>query len=311
MKFNKFLLAFMGLGLGLSSCNLENDVQDNYITSSFRCANLVIPADEPTFATEANYTLQYFTTTGEISIGGVNVNLGSKTFNFTSAPMQSSTTYYDVDWSPTPLDVTTFNNGYANDGSMLVQNLNGFSSSIVNILSEVDPINNLFPFRAYVPLVISYNVNYDYTIKTFMPDAIYKGMTVVNTIGSTDEPRNVDGIRYRVVFDSEFKKASIFFYEANFGSPMPANIKVNFLLKDLDVEFVKNGYRIYGTNVVPLLYANGGWDENPAFPFPSFEFINTSDDLTVGIANYRINAFGTEYSCSFSGYYVLAGGTQH
>lgn len=305
MKFYKLFSILLSSGLIFTSCNLDTDDDNNYVTQNFVCSNLVIPADGASFATNANYSLTFYYNSGNVVVGTSDLSLGYGNFNFSTDPMPAETKLYTIDWSPNTLDVTTFQGGKANNNGTLVQNLKGYTSSIVNLLSTNDPNIPEYPFRAQIPLVISYNVNYDYTVKTFMPDAIYRGETTVITAGSTAEPFKNKDIRYRVIFSTDYKKADVIFYNANFSASMP--VTINFILQNLDVEFLKNGYRISGASLIPSLYEGGALTPYPAIPINSFELLNTSDDLSSCTMMYTVQMGKAIYNVDFNGYYVLSG----
>lgn len=311
MKLKALLLGLCGLGLGFTSCNLNDDPDNNYFTGTYTCCNLVIPSDGESFAMNATYDLAFYYTTGQVNVATSNLNLGYGTFSFSSTLMPSVTKYYSVDWSNSPLDVTTFSGGSANDNGVVVQNLKGYTSSIVNVLSTNDPVNPAYKFTPYIPLVMSYTVNHDYTVKTFMPDAIYRGETVIRTV-STGNTFTNSGVRYRVYFSQDLKKADIIFYNAKFAEAMP--LTINFVLKNLDVTYNKSGYIISNSNgepVNPWMYESDGLTENPAYQFTSFQFINSSSDLSVGNCYYTVQIGNAQYRGEFSGYYVLSGQTEN
>lgn len=298
MKLNKLLLATLCMGTFMASCNLETDDEDNYMTGTYPCCNLVIPDAGDAFATNATYNMAFYYISGNVSVSTSNLSLGYGNFAFTTNIMPCETKLYDVNGST--LDVTTFGTGSADMNGVLVQNLKGYVSSIVNGLSTNDPVTPLYKFTLRVPPVLSYKVNHDYTVKTFMPDAIYTGQTSISTMGSSDAPFTSKDIKYRVVFANDLKTADVIFYNAKFAEMMP--ITINFVLKDLDVKYTKNGYTISGTNLVPYMLEGNSLTEYPNYTFTSFNFTNTSPDLTVGAADYVVM---NRYAGSFQGYYVM------
>lgn len=302
MKFGHLLLGMLFVGATLSSCNLDVDEENNMVSDTFYCANLIMPADGETFATSASYKLNFYLS-GNMQVTTSNLSLGTGgAYSFASSnmPYVSELGTYNGQ----KVGINRFSMGKASANGLVIDNIQGCTTAFVNLISTNDPLHDSYKWVSLVPLVMSYTANYDYIVKTFMPDAIYNGTTTVSTIGDASAaPRTNDGIRYRVVFKDNYKKASIFFYEANFGDPMPAYVTVNFVLEDLEVEFLKNGYKISGLNLIPTLYGNGGWDEFPAIRITSFEFINTSDNLTTGTASYQVSAYGRNYDCMFNGAY--------
>lgn len=301
MKIKSLLIGTFIIGLGLTSCNLESDNDSNYVTGTYVCSNLVIPSDGGTaYATAASYNMIFYPYSGVISASTRDLLVDNRTYNFTTNQMQAETKYEVV--NNLNYDVTSFSGGFYSGDGVVVQNLKGCLSSLVNLLDTNDPVNPLYPFLSRTPLVMSYTVNYDYTVKTFMADAIYTGSTVITSSDGSAAPYQTEGIRYRVIFSDNYKKATVIFYNANFSPAMP--VTINFLLKDLDVTFNQAGYIISGKDIVPEMYTEGTPVPAPNFPFSSFEFINTSTDLTIGQAMYTVNSMGKTYNCTFNGYYV-------
>lgn len=304
MKLKFLLLGCIAAGIGLSSCNLDSDEDDNYMNGQYSCCNLVIPSEGgDAFATRANYTMSFYYLNGTATLTTNNLSLGYGNLAFTTNAMPTETKLYDVNGKT--LDVTSFSGGKASDNGVTVTNVNGYLSSIVNVLGTNDPINPAYKFTAMIPIIASYNVNYDYTVKTFMSDAIYTGTTNIKSVGSTANPFTNDGIRYRVVMSTDLKKADIIFYNAKFADRMP--VTINFVLQNLDVTFNKSGYIISGKNLIPQLYEATGLTPAPNYEVTEFQFINTSDDLTVGTAMYTVSMGGAQYNGDFQGYYALTG----
>lgn len=302
MKINKLLLGVFGLGLAMSSCNLDNEGEDNYITGTYPVCNMVIPAAGNAYATNATYTVVYYYVTGQLTVSTSDLNLGYNNQGFASTKMDATAEYFPQ--GNVMLDVTRFSGGVAANSNTNVTDIQGFQSSIFNYIGENDTDLPDYKFTPIAPLVMSYTANHDYKVKTFMKDAIYNGMTAVSPVGGATQPDLSETIRYRVIFSDDFKKADIILYDANFGNGMPEHLSFTLLLKGLDVEFNKSGYIISGADIVPMMYESKGWTPYENFPFKSFELINSSSDLTVASANYIVNVFGRDFNCNFNGAYV-------
>ena len=308
MKLKTLLFAIPLTGLMLSSCNLDNDPTNNYTTGSFVCCNLISSPSGDSYASLCSYKSSFYYTEGTMQLATDMLNLDNTTYSFTSGLMNCDTKFYSVEGQSGIFDVTTFAGGGVNTGKITVENIKGFTSSLVNILSPNDPINPSYPFTAYVPMVMSYTVDNKYTVKTFMPDAIYTGTTEIRSVGNNVAPFVNDAIRYRVVFQKDLKKADIIFYNAKFAERMP--ITINFVLKDLDVEYSGGSYVISnadGNPVNPWMYEASGLTENPNYKFTNFSFINSSDDLTIGQAVYTVQMGDAFYNGEFNGFYVATG----
>lgn len=304
MKIKKFFIGIFGLGLMLSSCNLDNDDDDVSTTFTLPCANLVISNNgQESFATRATYNLTFYYMSDKMSVSTSNLTLGpGNTYNFTSLSMPFNTQQYGNK------GVNTFSGGSANAPGLNINNIKGYTSTLFNeFVNGTDPENPQYKWpEKMTPLVMSYLVNYDYTVKTFLPDAIYSGMTTVNTVGAQSAPYVNENVRYRVIFSNDMQKATIIFYSAKFADRMP--ITITFALEDLDVNYLANGYEITipaGSTKVPVLYLDGAWNDAPNYLFTSFRFINTSEDLTTGTAFYTVQMGQASYNCDFTGRYVF------
>lgn len=302
MKIQHLLPALFATCVAFSSCNLDSDEQDNVQTFNLPCSNLVIPADGETFATSASYSLAFYYLSENMTLSTANLSLGTGgAFGFTSTKMPYTSAIGNFNGNTA--GINSFSGGKANENGLQIQNIKGYTTTFFNVLNTGDPVNNDYKWVSFTPLVLTYTANYDYTVKTFMADAIYTGNTMVTSVGVNEAPYANDGIRYRIVFQQDYKKADVIFYNAKFAEAMP--ITINFILKDLDVKYNKSGYVISGNNITPLLNEGNSWTPAPGFPFSSFEFINTSDNLTSGSAMYTVQVFGKPYSCTFNGYYCL------
>lgn len=306
MKLKLLLLGCIAAGFGLASCNLDSDENDNYMNGQYSCCNLVIPSEGgDAFATRANYTMSFYYLNGTAALTTNNLSLGYGNLTFTTNAMPTETKLYDVNGKT--LDVTSFSGGKVSDNGVTVTNVKGYLSSIFNVISTNDPINPAYKFTAMIPIIMSYNVNYDYTVKTFMPDAIYTGTTNIRAVGSQADPFTNDGVRYRVVMSNDLKKADIIFYNAKFDERMP--VTINFVLQNLDITFNKGGYIISGKDLIPQLYEASGLTPVPDYKITNFLLTNASDDLTVANIMYTVNMerTGTQYNGDFQGYYALTG----
>lgn len=304
MNTKTLLLSLFSASILMSSCNLGNDNEDNYQTGTYTCANLVIPANGESFATKASYNMTYYFLSGTAALSTSNLSLGYSTVSFMSSQMPCETRLYNVDGKTK--DVTTFSGGMANDNGVVIQNIKGFTSSIVNLVDDNLPLMPGFPFIGRIPLVVTYTANYDYTVKTFMPDAVYTGTTTIMTQGSENAPFNNSGILYRVAFSEDLKKANVFVYNGRFAENMP--VTMNFMLKDLEVEYTRNGYIISGKDLIPMIpEGNDYTDYGQAYVFNNFELINSSEDLTVSTVMYTVQIGKAKYNGSFTGHYVLSG----
>lgn len=303
MKIKKLLLGVMGMSLMMTSCNLDNNEEENYMTWTFPCCNLVVPTTGNPSASSTTYGLLYYYTNNTLVASTSDLSLGYGTYNFKTNAMTAKTDYYSFG------NVTSFQGGSSASGNVTVQQLKGYMSTLFNAVAsnETETFGSGYTFTPVSPLVMQYTVDNDYTVKTFMPDAIYTGNTTVSAADGSVEPFTNEGIKYRVVFHKELNKADVLFYNAKF-TPVAAAPTIHFALLDLDVEYLKNGYKISGNSIVPQQYVKtdegAKWVPYESYPLESFQLLNTSEDLTVAQATYVVLARGARYICTFSGAYV-------
>lgn len=309
MNRKLLILGISGMLFALSSCNVNSDDDENYQTLTYRCCNLVIPSSGDSFAAADAYALTYYLYSGQLTVSSSALTLGNGTAPFATTMMPYTAQAYSNNLNQI-FEVTKFSGGKANSNGIAVNNLSGFTSQIVNVLSTGDPIIPAYPFTAVPALVMSYNVNDSYTVKTFQPDAIYTGTTTINTQSDGTMFSN-DGVRYRIVFHQDLKKADVIFYDAKFAQNMPVTITV--ILENLDVTYNKTGYVIRNSEpIIPLMYAQGASTPFPGYKFVDFTFMTSNDRLTTANINYTVARMtgDTEtdrFMCMFNGYYVREG----
>lgn len=303
MNIKKSLFVLPLLAMGMASCNLDPDPSSNYITGQFSCTNLVIPADGDAYATPADYTMTFYYTEGQVQLSATDLTFNGIKGNFVSSKMNAVTQSYLSEDKNFGFDVTSFSGGSATSGNLSIKNLKGFSSSYLNVVTENEMIKD-YPFQAFTPLVISYNVNDDIIVKTFLSDAIYNGTTSVRSAMSPDA--YVDSnTKYRVIFSADLQKADVLIYNAKFAEMMPT--LPFFLVKGLKVEYNKTGYIISnpeGQSIIPQTLDGGTWIDNPNREISKFEFINSSDDLTSANCYFTVKVGQADFTCEFNGYYT-------
>ena len=305
MKIKNFTLLLAGMTMGFASCNLDSDPESNYMIGEYTACNHVSSIDGDAFVTNASYKLTIYYTEGLASLSTANLSLGYGTKNFATTNMPYTVKYVG-DQTTGYYDMTSFTGGTSNQEGLTITNVKGTASSGVNILGPKDPQLTGYEFKPYIPIVLSYNVNDDYTVKTFAKDAIYNGTTNVRNAASGDIFTNND-VRYRVVFSEDFKKADVIFYDAKFASRMEP---ITFVLKGLSVNITKAGYTITnpeGEVIIPLWWESNGFTEMENYPVTSFLLTNVSDNLTMATVNYTVALGPITYNCDFTGQYVYLG----
>lgn len=298
MKFNSILTGLCLLAVGFSSCNLETDNENNFVTNTYSCCNLVIPADDAPFATRNSYTIKVYPFAQNATITSTDLSLGYGVGSFTTGTMPIADNVYTIDGSNQA--VSFFSGGFANENGLLIENMNGFISTLIYSLSAGYPNLTGFQFTPRISFVASYTVNHDFTVKTFMPDAVYVGTTNVTSAGVSSSPQDQKEARYRVVFSEDMKKASVIIYELGLNENTP--LGYGLLLRDLPVTYTKYGYEIKGINFVAETFGN--YTGESSFEFKNFTFTNNSSDLTECGIFFNIQHGDDIYNGTFQGAYV-------
>lgn len=308
MNFTKYLL-LAAAGLSMASCSLDKDNDKTFVTKTVSTANLIIPSSGESFATSSTYSMTFYPISQGVELKCADLRLGMVPVSFTTTRMSYTAFYVESTYA----EITKFSGGTSDSNGLSISNLSGSTSMAVNLIGSGMPSVPNFP--AYPngswpeALVLQYTVNSDYTVKTFPFDAVYPGKTTVYT-KSTGESFTHDGMAYRVLFNANFSKANVVFYNAKFAENMP--FAITFVLEDLDVVFNKTGYAIVipeGERLIPLYVEGGKTTPFPAYQFTSFVLSTTSNDLTEVSIDYTVEGgMGSSdtYFCSSSGSYLYS-----
>lgn len=317
----KTLLASGAITLlfALTSCNLENSDSDNYLSVPYPAINLVIPQDGNAFAAADYYTLVYYPFSATVTINSQALSLGVGNAPFTTSPIPYTAAAFTNEAGVGVFEVTKFNGGTGTYNGTYISNLSGYTSQLVKLLPETVPDFPMYPYNANVKnsaLVMNYTANHDYNVFTFSGDAVYSGTTSVVSLDGTTAPYSNNETLYRVIFHTDLKQADVLFCNAKFNERMPSN-RINFLIKNLDVTFKKNGYSINmpadTDEIVPLYFEGGSFTPYEMYRFKRFNFDSyTSSHLTEAQINFDLNMMTGEnvaarYNCSFNGSYVVDG----
>ena len=299
------LLGVLGLSLGLSSCNLEPDNENNFYNYTYTVGNLIVPPMGDPAASISTYTLKYYPYDGKVSVISSNLVYNSSKIIFSTPAMPYTGAAYSTPYAQYA-EMTTFSGGMFNEGGLSISNLSGTTSQLIYPLLPTDPTIPSYPLQIGAALMMKYTVNQSETVKTFQLDAIYAGNTSITTQSTGDIYQNSE-IRYRVVFSDDLKKADIIFYSAQFAEKMRP---ITFVLEDLEVVYNRNGYMIQipegQTEITPLYYEGGNLTPFPTYKFTRFTFANTSDNMTSAAINYTVASASTNYIGMFNGSCIIS-----
>lgn len=316
MKFKHNLLLLLSLSLGFVSCNLDTDDDDNVWTETYQnVCNLVIPTSGEVTATPGGYALSYYNMSGNLTVAASNLSFGTGSSSFLSNPFPYTSAAYGENPGPYYV-VNRFKGGQATGGGLTVTNITGFTTQAVNTVPSTMPPMPGYAYSFPTAVVLSYNVNSQYTVKTFPGQAVYSGNTTVATVGAPMEPFTNPSTLYMVVLKDNLKKADVIFHGAKFAQMMPDGI--HFVIKDLDVTYSKNGYTISipegNEYIYPLMPEGQTGEYTPyeSYRFTKFEFSQSNDELTGGVASYTIQNIRNQqvaatFNCTFTGSYIFAG----
>lgn len=320
MKLNRLTLLFAGVGILASSCNLDTDDKDNYQSRQYPVINLISSlSGEDSYAQRDTYVFTYYYMAGKLVANSSGLTIGTNKTPFSTNEIPYTSLLYNNDASI--YEVTTFKGGTASASGLPITNIQGFSTVPAYVVpADPDNPNSTslpgFPYQARAALVMSYNVGTEYTVRTFLDDAAYKGVTTVNIVGAPMPPFTGKDTYYRVVFDNDLKKASIIFYYAKFAETMPG---ITFLVRDLDVVYGKNGYTISmpeGTDyIIPEMMDGTELLPYKPYRFTLCNFVPTSSDLTQASIFFNVErlqyseetgepSVTGQFTCSFDGAYT-------
>ena len=167
MKIKLLTIPFMAGLLGLGSCNLNNEPTSNYQQVPFKVCNLVMPAQGESFATQGNYTLTYYYYDGNMTVGTSDLSLGVGNISFITSAMPYTAQAY-TSTGQDYMEVVSFKGGIFNENNITVNNLTGYTSQIANLPPAIEMNQPLYPTSFNVPLVLQYDLNHDYKVKTFI-----------------------------------------------------------------------------------------------------------------------------------------------
>ncbi len=288
----KFLI-FPAAALAIIATSCSSDTP-NSSSWGFKSLNIIAPEDgSQAYATSGSYQFTFNfddakmkVSVSDLKIGGNNVSFMSPEFSYKYFQFLNGEVYTS--------DMSDFNsvsggNYQISDLSLRAYTNFGYpSAAFPGIVSSPS-----------IPGVVSmkYKIDGIADVTTFAADSFYSGTTTSNTGAVMTLPQ------YRLVFNEDANgltgKATMIIYNAQFDPKMPAIAM--FALRNLDVEYTKDGFMVSGTDLGSTYWSDAeGEMENPAFSFDSFKMQttpgNTSEariEFVVGGGRFSASALVT------------------
>lgn len=302
---NKILLigAVAASSLALTSCS-ENSDNSSTTTVPINAYNLFVPSsgDGDVYTGLALYRSVITFPATTIQIGTDNMAMpggGNVSFSTINMPLASAMLSVDDEGR----EVIIFGDKNPSDKGASVSNLSGSLTQAVYFPPNVTvPGYKLFiPGNSLHYMVMQYDLNNEWNVRTFWPDMTFRGSTVTSYPGMEEAYSN-NNIAYRVVMqlkdNAVTDKADVIFYNAKFAPKAP---EITVVLKDLDLVFSDKGYTVEGKDVIPYTVEAGALQETPRFKFNTFDLAATGD-MTTAMINYQVADI---YKGSFTGNSVV------
>lgn len=313
MKVKNLLFGLLSSGLAMTSCNLDVDDSENYNNNTYgNVANLLIPvAEGNASAMQDTYVITDYFYAGNLAVTSTNFSTGISKGAFTTSPMD-----YTVETAgqyPYLRSIVRFQGGHAAGSGFTVSNLEGFVTAFPTLLPDSATMIKDYPYQPVPSLVISYNVNDAYNVRTFAWDAVYGGKTSVKAAMSPVPMYEGEETFYRLYFHTDMKQADMIVYGAKFASQMPP---LTFVLKNLDVVYNRQGFTVQkpaGEEYMIPYVPEGQNQSQVLVPYPSrrisqLMFTPTSTDLTNAMLDFSVQMVNAEtvtatFNCEFTGAY--------
>lgn len=303
---NRLLLTGLISASAISLVSCDKETENSYTnTTPVSAYNLYVSADgdaaPSTGSALYKFTLKFPEST--IQVAADNMALpGGSTASFSTVGMKLASAIVSVD--ETSREVIAFGAEDATEGGTDVSELKGYLTQAACLPPDI----TVPGYKWFVPsntlhyVVMQYTLNDRWNVRTFWPDATFKGSTVTSYPGMTEAYSN-SGISYRIVMrlnkdNALTDKADIIFYNAKFAPKAP---EITVVLKNLDLKFNDRGYTVEGTDVIPYMVEADDLQETPRFKFNKFD-MRVTGDLTSAVIVYQV---ADVYKGTFTGVCVV------
>lgn len=295
--------------LPFSACDKES-VNTQTLSDSMSALNLITSvAEDDThapFVGQATYSFSSRMPENTMTVASSVLALpdgGSVTFTTLPIPMKSVIFAIDKDRN---VEQVTFSAENATLKGADITDLKGLLTQAVYLPGDVIIEGYEFKYPGMLSRhfpILDYTLNEVWRVRTFWYDMTFCGDTQTTT-SKDDKPYVTSSIRYRVVMQRGEGnrlngKADIILYNAKFAASAP---ELTVIVKNLDLEFGRDGYTITGKDVVPSMISDGKQLEARAFTFNNLKFAATGD-MTSATCDYVVK--NGAYKGSFIGSSIM------
>lgn len=282
MKSNLLLALGLLASVAFTSCSLNDGVQEQTLSSQM--SQLIIPDDASKDVTCQRNCL--FVMKMDLQTGIMDVSASDLTINGSKGNLSLPSVKYTYSYNSFA-ESYFFTNGTGNFANTTpVENVKGYLTSLIP------------SFRGQYMLVMSYRTN-GATVKTFSSTPLFSGTTTTTYPMSPDPAVNTDAL-YGIVFADDMKTATVVIYNIQFAPGAPKLESV--ILKDVDVNFDRNGYKlVLADRTVPEVSEGGSTTPYENFPFTAFTLSTVNDELTEVKCEYEVEATMGGNTMTFNG----------
>lgn len=296
MKKLLFSAVALAAVLSLSSCS--NDSEGSAVlTTPILAYNLYTPLGQDGQVSVSPVRYSFITTYPEatITVSTDNMSIPNGTIgSFTTVPMSYTTKSVEMD-DKYSREILTFSNADPHNIGAEITNLSCVLTQAVYSFDDitVPGYSRLVPGRTLHYVVMQYDLNKTWRVRTFWPDMTFVGSTYMGDAVASAPDENKD-MAYRVIMAQEkgalSGKADVILYNASFEKDAaPVEVMV---LKNLEVKFDVNGYVVSGNNItvqtVQKIDDKDSLVDNPGYKFNKFS-LRCSGNMTGATADYELN----------------------
>ncbi len=300
MKTSKLMCAFAAVAMLTAGTSCSKHDPESTYTVSYPIYNLYTPLTDGQAAhvSPGTYQLFYDFINVTVQIGANGVTWNNAAYNFTTDAVRF-TSGYDKDGG----EVIEFKNAKATVAGMEVD-MTGMLTNRKYYTKQVVPDidGGVLNYYELPVIAFGYNIGDLYSVRTFNPES-YIGGTTQTTYEMDGEPKTytTNKMLYRTVIDPQKMTADMVMYNARFADEMGRDL-VAVVLKNLNVEWLPNGYRISGNDIIPFYLEGEALQPIPPFTFNSISVSTVGDRLTDFVIDYEVAG---KYKGHFDGSVIL------